>query len=332
MRTAAIAFVASVLLAAGLLRIRTFIQTRGASSGYLAIAATAAGLAVLLNAPGPYTWLDRTVFRHPNTSVLVSHILTSIGAAAAGEMVAVLVSNHQRVGRPLRRVAEGLTIAAMVATFAVGAPGREDAFFFEHFKDDRRLSAYWAIFLGSVTIQLSYVALLTLRYTGYDDKWLGRGLRFIGYGSACVALFLATRVIEVVAPNFPHVSDASALSLLVVGGALLATGVLLPQVGLRADRAIARRRLYPLWETVTRDYVYVRASTRRPTLYRSVIEVQDALAEARSQHKTDTPLFAALETLTPRTAEQFDAAVEDLLAVLSILGPTTGTPRADVAA
>jgi ribosomal 50S subunit-associated protein YjgA (DUF615 family) len=68
-------------------------------------------------------------------------------------------------------------------------------------------------------------------------------------------------------------------------------------------------------------------------LYRSVIEVQDALAEARSQHKTSTPLFSALETLTPRTAEQFDAAVEDLLSVLSNLDPSAlGTAKADVAA
>ncbi len=63
-----------------------------------------------------------------------------------------------------------------------------------------------------------------------------------------------------------------------------------------------------------------------------MIEVQDALAEARSQHKTGTPLFAALETLTPRTAEQFDAAVQDLLSVLTTLGPTFGTSRAEVAA
>jgi hypothetical protein len=323
MRTTAFVLVAIPLLAAGSLRIRSYLQTRRSGTGYLAIATSCAGLAILLNAPGPYVWFDRIIFRYANCSVLVSHVLTAVGAAAAGEMVVALVAPDRSGRQRLRLVGQVLIIAAMIISFTVAAASREDALFFEHYKNDAHLAVYWCIFIGSVTAQLSYVAALTLRYTRHDDKWLGRGLRLIGYGSLCVALFLASRIVEVAIPGMPAIADPAAVAMLIVGSFLLATGVLLPQAGLLAGRALSRRKLYPLWKTVTSQYPYVRANPKRPNLYRSVIEVQDALAEARSQHKINTPVLVALDALTPRPSAEFDVVVADLLSVTDMLRSLT---------
>jgi hypothetical protein len=255
----------------------------------------------------------------PNSSVLLSHVLTAVGAAAAGEMVAALVAPHRSGCQRLRVIGQVLIVASMITSFAVAAPSREDALFFEHYKNDPRLAVYWCIFIGSVTAQLSYVAVLTLRYTRHDDKWLGRGLRLIGCGSLCVALFLASRLVEVAISGIPSIADLAALTVLVAGGSLLATGVVLPQAGLFAVRAVYRRRLYPLWETVTTQYPHVRANSKRPNLYRCVIEVQDALAEARSRHEINTPVLVAMDALVPRPSAEFDAAVRDLLSVSDML-------------
>jgi hypothetical protein len=120
---------------------------------------------------------------------------------------------------------------------------------------------------------------------------------------------------EVAVPVIPRRTDPAALTVLIAGGFLLATGVLLPQIGLFMDRALSRRRLYPLWETVTSEYPHVRVRSRRPSLYRCVIEVHDALAQARAQRKINTPALLALDGLGPRLSEDFDATVRDLLSI-----------------
>lgn len=318
MRTAAFVLISAALIAAAMMRARTYLQIRSHGAGYLAIAAAGAGLAILLNAPGPYRWFDHAVVDHRNASVLVSHVLTGIGAGAACEMVAILVGTG-RITRRIRIVGEGVAIVAMIISFNVAAPISEDPYFFEDHKGDPQLVPYWCIFIGLVIAQLGYVATQTLQYTDHEDRWLGRGLRLIGYGSALSALFLGARLVEIVAPGTANRIDPAAPVVLVAGALLLATGVALPQVGLRADRARSRRRLYPVWRAVTAEYPYVRTTSQRPNLYRSVIEVQDALAEARSHGRLDSPVLLALDALDPRPAEQFDAAVRDLLSVSTLV-------------
>lgn len=319
MRTLAILVVGTVLITAGALRFRTYAQTRGQGAGYLGLAATCAGVAILLNAPAVYRWCDERVFWSPNSSVLASHVLTVIGAGAAGEMVAALTAATNRFTRRSRIALLATILVAIVLSFTVAIPSREDPFFFEHYKHDSGLLAYWCVFLGSVTVQLAFIANGTLRYTRHNDRWLGRGLRLIGWGCSLIALFLASRVIELAIPEVPSSADSAALSLLVVGGFLIAIGVLLPQIGMQFDRASASRALQPLWENVTRIYPQVRAGSNPPNLYRTVIEIQDALAEARAHGHVATPIIIALDRLPPRAADDFDATVTDLLTVARLL-------------
>lgn len=316
MRTTTLLVAAGVLLVAGALRLRSYLRAGNARTGYLAIAATAAGLALLLNAAGPYEWCDRVIFRHPNTSALTSYALTAIGATAACEMVANLVDKQTTTIRRLRLTGSATVTAAMIIAFVVASPSREDALFFEHYRHDAHLVAFWILFAASVALQMVYVAILTLRAARDDDKWLARGLRLIGSGATCVAIFLLDCLLQVAVRAVPATADTIGVWVLLTGGFLLASGVLLPQVGLFGEHTRLRRQLYPLWNIVTSEYPYVRCDARRPNLYRTVIEVEDALAEARAHRELNTPLLRALDARTARPAEQFTATVDELLAIM----------------
>jgi hypothetical protein len=100
--------------------------------------------------------------------------------------------------------------------------------------------------------------------------------------------------------------------------------MLWPQLATKAQRAAACRRLRPLWITVTARYPYVRSPGHRRNLYRTVIEIEDAVAEARAHRQVDTPLLHALDALTTHPAEKFDATVSDLL---HLVATSTNTGR-----
>jgi hypothetical protein len=319
MRTAAIVLMAAALLAAGGLRVRSYLASRGRGTLYLAVAANGAGLAVLLNAPGPYEWFDRVVFRHPDASALISHLLTVVGAGAAVEMVATLSSRAGRLQARLRVAATAIVGLVMVIAFVHGAPGPEQSLFFETYSGDPHLRIYWSVFFVSVIVQLSCIATLTLGYTRQTDRWLGRGLRLIGLGSVCAALFLASRLVEMALTRTAPAWNALSFGLLGLACVLLAGGVLLPQAGMATDRLVYRQRLHPLWTAVTEEFPIVRSNRTPVNLYRTVIEIQDALAEARSHHQVSTPALRALDSLPARPADQFEATVGDLLTVADAL-------------
>lgn len=136
----------------------------------------------------------------------------------------------------------------------------------------------------------------------------------IGTGMCCVAAFLVDCLLQVALPTVP-VPGGEAI--LVAGGLLLAAGMLWPQLATWVHHSTAQRQLRPLWSTVTERYPYVRSSAQRPGLYRTVIEIEDAIAEARAHHEIDTPLLQRLDALTPHPAEQFDRTVQDLVRVAS---------------
>ena len=96
------------------------------------------------------------------------------------------------------------------------------------------------------------------------------------------------------------------------GGCLcVVAGVTTPQVG----RLVSRWRLFPLWREATSPYPNVRRSRSKPGLYRTIIEIQDATAEARSRNELSSPLFRALSELPARSATELDVTVRDLEAL-----------------
>jgi hypothetical protein len=230
-------------------------------------------------------------------------------------MVAGLVGTQRTTARWLRRAAAVAVAAAMTVAFVVAGPDREDPWFFEHYRHDPRLAVFWILFCGSVAVATGYIAVVMRRVARDDDRQVARGLRLIGHGSACVAVFLADCLLQVAVPAVPSMADTVGQAVLVAGGFLLAGGVLWPQLAAWAQHFAARRRLRPLWATVTARYPAVRSQAHRPSLYRTVIEIEDALAEARTHRQVDTPLLRALDALTAQPAERFDATVNDLLQV-----------------
>lgn len=303
---------AAALLLAGLLRLGAHARSPRPGAGQLGAAAVASGLALLLNIPWVYRWGDRSLFHEPNLSALASYLLTVAAAGAAVDMVAGLMGRQRAVTQWLRWVAVSAVASGMVATFVAGAPVQENPAFFEGYRDDPDLSAFWVLFCGSVIAATCYVAVVMRRVTHDDGGEVARGLRLIGVGACCVAVFLLDCLLQVAAPTLPLPSGEAVL---VAGGLLLAVGMLWPQLATWRTRSSARRRLRPLWAAVTARYPYVRSSARKPDLYRTVIEIHDALAEARAHREVDTPLLQALDELASHPAERFNATVTDLVEV-----------------
>ena len=240
---------------------------------------------------------------------MASYLLTLGAAAAAVEMVAGL-QPRRLSSRWVRHACLVVVASAMVVTFRHGAPTHEAPAFFDVHGDDPRLGAFWAIFCSSVALAATYIAMVVARAARHDRGPVARGLRLIAAGVGCVALFLVVCLLRVTVPSL---STPSGTPVLVVGGTLLGVGLLWPQCATALERAAARRRLRPLWAAVTARYPHVCSSTDRPSLYRTVIEIQDAVAEARAHHEIDSPLLRALDDLAVRPAEEFEATVTDLI-------------------
>jgi uncharacterized membrane protein YjjP (DUF1212 family) len=303
------------MLIAGIVRIRSYLASnRPTQTGYLAIALISVGLAMLTNVPAIFRWLDDNVWHTPDAAALSGYLLTTIGAWAAVELVAELIGLARSRQRNARLGALLVVDVAMTVAFAAAAPTVETAKFFERYAGSSSLLGLWLVFLLSLTNQLIFVSTMTLRYTRHDDLWLSRGLTSIGIGAALCAVFTISKLASLAA-HPPGWLDTTTIIVLVSGVVLVAGGALLPQLGPELDYRRDRRRLAGLWHAVTAAYPYVRTSRRQPGLYRTVIEIQDAVAEARVRGELNQPVLRAVDRLDLQPGEQFDQAVTELHAI-----------------
>lgn len=315
LRTAAFSAIAGVLLTAGLLRWRSWSKTTLRETRYLAVALLAFGAAFLLNVPPVVTRLDRNVLHLADGAILASHLL-GLATAWGGIGLCAEVAGQGSRNRIVRSVLVVAIGFALTFVFVRAEPRAETPLFFERYARASQLRVYWMIFIGTIVAATAYLAYIALRHTHHDDRWLRRGLALIGWGASLICLFAASRFVAVLA-EIPSWVEPAAITTLSVGAAALAAGASLPHVAAARRRYGARRALYPIWLDATARYPHVRANSQPLSLYRLIIEIQDALAEARSRNELESPLMHALDQLPVHVSDDLDGAVDDLLIVAS---------------
>jgi hypothetical protein len=303
-----------LLLLVGATRLRSyFLRGQRAHAAYLATAALAVGVALVLDAEDISTWLDRSIFQRPDTATLIEYLLITVGAWAAVEMVSDLTARSHRRSRRIRVAVLVVIDTTTAVVFLLAPASAETGSFFEHDGTRAQMQVFWLLF-GMVIVQLAYIMTTTLRYSRHDDRWLRRGLRAVGVGAAGATLFFLVKCLELVR-SLPNTLSAGSTILLLLAVLLIAVGTALPQLGPAVADDIARRQLYPLWRQLTDAYPDLRENPgQRPNLYRTVIEIQDALAKARAGEGEGErpPVSAAADTLSLRSAVQFTDVVKEL--------------------
>ena len=311
--TIACATAAAVLLTSGVLRFRAYATMPRAETKYLAIALTAFGAAFLLNVPPVVRILDTHIWHLNDASILASHVLGLVTAWGGIELCAE-AAGHGSYRRATRLSILAVACCVIVAAFLAAGHLGEAPQFFVAYAHDPRLRFYWISFMGCVVLAGTYLAVVAHAHTHHDDHWLRRGLNLIALGSALICAFMISRLL-LLALTLPAWSDHLAVGVLAVGSSSLAAGAALPQLAGYRHRRAARRQLYPLWRAATAPYPHVRERHEPSSLHRVIIEIQDAVAEARSRGQLQSPLMHALDQLPVRRSDDVDSAVNDLLQV-----------------
>ncbi|TWP34466.1 hypothetical protein [Leekyejoonella antrihumi] len=286
-------------------------QTRRPETGYLAAALLAMGLAIALNIPPLLVWLDQHVWRLANLSILLSHLLTVTTAWAAIEMVSAVAgwSRRSHQTRSVLFLAGGL---AMAATFLSAHPSAETPLFFEQYAHDGQLTGYWNLFAATLTTATGYIATVTWRDARAQHGLMRHSLLLIAAGAALECAFMTSRIISIWT-TLPPWTDPLALDVLAAGACTLALGALLPGLRAAQQRRHDRGQLLQVWEAATSTYPNVREAPKPRSTYRAVIEIQDALSEARAAGGPETALTNRLQAVPPRPAGQVDALAADIL-------------------
>jgi hypothetical protein len=311
--TIACATAAAVLLTSGILRFRSYAHTPRGETKYLAVALTAFGAAFLLNVPPIVRILDAHVWRLNDASILASHLLGLVTVWGGIELCAEAAGHGPR-RRPKRLSILGFACCVLVAAFVAAGHLAEAPQFFVTYAHDPRLRFYWIAFLGCVILGGAYLSFIAHAHTHHDDRWLRRGLNLIAAGSGLICAFMISRLLGLGLTS-PAWIDTLAVAVLAVGSCSLAAGAALPQLAGYCYRRAARQQLYPLWHAATAPYPDVRERHEPASLYRMIIEIQDAVAEARSRGQLESPLMRALDQLPVRSSDDVDSAVNDLLQV-----------------
>jgi hypothetical protein len=315
--TIACATAAAVLLTSGVLRFWAYANVPRAETKNLAIALTAFGAAFLLNVPLVVRILDAHVWHLNDASILASHVLGLVTVWGGIELCAE-ATGHGSHRRAMRLSILAVACCVIVAAFLAAGHLGEAPQFFATYAHDPRLRFYWIAFMGCVVLAGTYLSFVAHAHTHHDDRWLRRGLNLIALGSALICAFMISRLL-LLALTFPAWGDHLAVGVLAVGSCSLAAGAAVPQLAGYSHRRAARRQLYPLWRAATAPYPHVRERQEPSSLHRVIIEIQDAVVEARSHDQLQSPVMRALNQLPVRRSDDVDSAVEDLLQVARAL-------------
>lgn len=309
---------ATLLLGVGIARLRAYLTTRRPETGYLAVGLFALAISLFFSVSPAITWLDQQVWHRANLTALLSSLSGVASAAASVELVVASSTGTLRASQRARIAGFCVAATLMIFFFARAQPMPEAPRFFEAYAQDSRLLAFWITLIGTLIVGSIYVALVSVRTARIKDVWLSRGLRLISIGAAAAGIFLLTRLVALGNVQLRWL-EGLAMSSLVLSSCLIALGALLPAAAARWRRARALREIGNLWEVVTAEFPEVRADRhrgRRPrSLYRAVIEIQDAVSEARERDQISDDVMHALDLVPARAADEQDALIDDLLRV-----------------
>jgi hypothetical protein len=308
-RTGGLLLGSLVLFAAALSRVQVYRRTQQRPAAELAIGLTWLACAMAVYCPPIYTWLDRVVFRRPNTSELVGHLGIAFSAAAAVGMVVAMSPTASTAFRWWRRVFLAVTALAMTLTFALHRYPVETLDFTTRYGSSDAVRLYWAVFLAYVSITLIHLVVLCFRSGQGTDRWLRLGLRIVGSGASLGLLYLAHWAAYLIARSqhraLPRFLMDSAPGVAVAAGMVIVIGTLTPRAGRALEVRRQLHRLGPVWSYLTS--LYPQACTEpsaeeTPPLrvYRLLIEIRDSLviAHIRGDDKRDVVLhdLAAVPT------------------------------------
>ena len=264
-----------------------------------------------------YVWLDRRLFGRPNVSELAGHLFMVASAGAAVAMVSGLIRDDLTVRRLLALYALA-TAAGMAAVFLSHDFPVETSNFTAVYGATAEARLYWTIFLTYAVVLLCAVCVLTTRTPIEDQPWLRGGLRLVGIGSGLGIAYLLHWAVELVAIAYgrrtPPWFGAASHAVGVLAALLVSGGTMLPTVGPKGRAALAIRRLRPLWDEVTSRYPEVRVVPEAgdDRLLRMVVEIRDAVTEARIRGVLDTDTLQELDQLPPHALVDFEDEIRQL--------------------
>jgi hypothetical protein len=314
MRSLFILVAGAALAAAGSARAYACIRSPRRQVAYLACALVFAGAAISTNASIIYVVTDRAT-GIDNSAGLGSHLLVLCGLWAGVEMVASIAGSTSRCAWWVRLLGITMLGLVLVGLFARARPHPSEPEFYDAFRTDVDLLPYWLALLLGMSVCLTYIAFLTLSSSRYAaSDWLKWGLGLTGFGAAFMTAFLLCQVLTLFTSVWLLI-EALPLVLLACGALCLSIGASLPSAGASIQRRRHRRELAPLWQAMTALHPVVRDRPSQPGLYRTVVEILDAAAMARTSGQADNPTVRTLTGIGSRT----DLSVAELATELRAL-------------
>lgn len=298
------------------LRWQSYRLYRKAETAYMVASMSLLTVALFLNVRSVTALTDKHVLGSPDSAVMVSQILAFGAAWAAIEMVAASYGQPTRRARRARLFILLAAAAALACAFLAPTRRPPEAQVAQFFTDTTRagspLLPYWIIFGGVMAAAQGYISLVSALNARDGDLWLRRSLRCISAGAAFSSLFAIGLLVRIAHPLPPALNlfDFAAVAL---GCSLVAVGVLIPGTAAMLWRRRARAQMSGLWANVSGRYPEVRYQATQPGLYRTVVEINDAVAEARGRDELNTPLLIALDALPERGVDEFASTVADMI-------------------
>lgn len=251
-------------------------------------------VAATMDLPAVTPWLDRLTGAGPNVGHLVKHSAVLAAAAAAREVVRGLAMPvHQAVHRARQRMTVlAAAVAALAVLFAL-APvhGTEQAGLTATYATEPLMLAYWVVFLAFLGTALASICRRTFWYSRHAPSGaLRTGLSTIGVGAAVGLLYVAHKVLYLLARGGGVTTGPIVESMEAVAAALLALSMVLLVVGVSwpalAEHPLRRRvaayrahwALRLLWKDMTEATPAVTLPSGRDIescLYDRVIEIRD---------------------------------------------------------
>ncbi|MEU7908107.1 MAB_1171c family putative transporter [Actinoplanes sp. NPDC049118] len=257
------------------------------------------GLAFIVTAPPITPWLSG-VIGIPNSGRLVGNTLTLISAAALQAMMLYLAERPEDA-RPrvrVRLIALALAVTGMAVTL-LGSDTVERNDFLTAYADYPPIIGYQFCYLAFLSLAITDLLTLSIRYSRYAQGALRYGLRLVAAGAVASVAYFAYKLALLIGGWTGHRpgGDESMISAALAGtaGILVAVGATMPLWGrhaavpwIRLRQYVSYRRLTPLWSVLNAAVPEVSLVSGQAMagrygrgeigirLYRRVIEIRDA--------------------------------------------------------
>lgn len=289
------------------LRLRTGLRDRAVDPVLLAIGVGFLGVSLLLMAE-PVAHEINELWGLRNGAVMVGFLSSILCGYFTLEVSLRARGFDGRIGTVVRGVAAVAVLIVLSVLFVRGNPPVEDVLLFENWSGYVPLRWFWIVLI-LVLFSIAAAIAVTTWIDAQAQLGINRpSLRLIAAGVTLMMTFLAERLVVFVWG--PSAVLTVVAPIMVVGGCvLIVVGVSMPIVARYRAKRLVRARLRGLWQETAALVPGVGEHGMPPYIYRSVVEIQDAVTISRG---TDQVIH-----LLPR--------VNQALVILSVRGEAAVT-------